>query len=116
MARTDWLDWVINMEDKTVWVLYSDHGMDGVAVSDVEAARMLVQSSGLNLDDEEMVGYEVEGQRRSGYTSVRKAAEKCGLDVETFLVKALRGQLPDYWIWDCSIEEYAVSRYLWPLT
>lgn len=110
------MDWVINMEDKTVWVLYSDHGLEGIAASDIEAARMLVQSSGLSLDDEEMVGYEVEGQRRSGYTSVRKAAEKCGLDVETFLVKALRGQLPDYWIWDCSIEEYAVSRYLWPLT
>lgn len=106
---------MIGMEDKTVWVLYSDHGLEGVAASDVEAARMLVYNSGLGLDDDEMVGYEVEGQKRSGYTSVRKAAEKCGLDVETFLVKALRGQLPDYWIWDCSIEEYAVSRYLWPL-
>lgn len=45
-----------------------------------------------------------------------KPLEKCKLDVETFLVKALRGQLRDYWIDDCSIEEYAVSRYLWPLT
>lgn len=115
MARTDWLDWVIDMEDKTVWVLYGDHGLEGIAASDVEAARMLVQSSGLSLDDEEMVGYEVEGQRRSGHTSVREAAEKCKLDVETFLVKALRGQLPDYWIYDSSIEEYVVSRYLWPL-
>lgn len=29
------------MEDKTVWVLYSDHGLEGIAASDVEAARML---------------------------------------------------------------------------
>lgn len=106
---------MIGMEDKTVWVLYSDHGFDGIAASDVEAARMLVYNSGLGLDDDEMVGYEVEGQQRSGYTSVRKAAEKCGLDVETFLVKALRGQLPDYWIWDCSIEERVISRYPEPL-
>lgn len=103
------------MEDKTVWVLYSDHGFDGIAASDVEAARMLVYNSGLSLDDDEMVGYEAEGQKRFGYTSVRKAAEKCGLDVETFLVKALRGQLPDYWIWDCSIKECVISRYPEPL-
>lgn len=103
------------MEDRTVWVLHTDHGLEGIAASDVEAARMFVYNSGLGLDDDEMVGYEVEGQTHSGYTSVRKAAEKCGLDIETFLVKALRGQLAGYWIWDCSIEEYTVFPYPRPL-
>lgn len=36
------MDWVIGMEGKIVWVLYSDHGLEGIAASDVEAARMLV--------------------------------------------------------------------------
>lgn len=109
------MDWVIGMEDKTVWVIRGDGGLVGIAASDREAARLLVQTNYLSLDDEEMVSYEA-GPRRLGYTSVRKAAEKCKLDVETFLVKALRGQLRDYWLDDCSIKEYAVSRYLWPLT
>lgn len=115
MARTDWLDWVIGMENKTVWVAYADGELVGIAASDREAARRLVQTNYLNLNDEGMVSYEV-GPRRFCYTSVRKAAEKCRLDVETFLVKALRGQLRDYWIEDCSIEEYVVSRYPQPLT
>lgn len=110
------MDWVIGMEDKTVWVVRGDGELVGIAASDREAARLLVQTNYFNLDDEGMVSYEVEEPRRFCYTSVRKAAEKCKLDAETFLVKALRGQLRDYWIDDCSIEEYAVSRYLWPLT
>lgn len=110
------MDWVIGMEDKTVWVAYGDNGLVGIAASDREAARMLVQTNYFNLDDEGMVSYEVEEPRRFCYTSVRKAAEKCRLDVETFLVKALRGQLRDYWIPDCSINEYVVSRYPQPLT
>lgn len=109
------MDWVIGMENSIVWVLHSDHGFDGIAASDVEAARMLVYNSGLSLDDEEMVGYDVEGETRSGYTSVRKAAKECGLDIETFLVKALRGQLVGYWIWDCSIEECVIWHYPEPL-
>lgn len=114
MARTGWLDWVIGMEDKTVWVVRRDGELVGIAASDREAARLLVQTNYLSLDDEGVVSYEAE-PRRFCSTSVRKAAEKCRLDVETFLVKALRGQLRDYWLDDCSIEEYAVSRYLWPL-
>lgn len=109
------MDWVIGMEDKTVWVIRGDGGLVGIAASDREAARLLVQTNYLSLDDEGMVSYEA-GSRHLGHTSVRKAAEKCKLDVETFLVKVLRGQLRDYWIYDCSIEEYAVSRYLWLLT
>lgn len=109
------MDWVIGMEDKTVWVIRGDGGLVGIAASDREAARLIVQTNYFSLDDEGAVSYEA-GPRRLGHTSVRKAAEKCKLDVETFLVKALRGQLRDYWIPDCSIEEYAVSRYLWPLT
>lgn len=76
----------------------------------------MVQTNYLSLNDEEAVEYDEEGRRCLGYTSVRKAAEKCRLDVETFLVKALRGQLRDYWIPDCSIQEYVVSRYPQPLT
>lgn len=110
------MDWVIGMEGKIVWVLYGDHGLEGIAASDVEAARMLVQSSGLSLDDEGMVGYRKESPAREGYMSVRQAAEECRLDVETFLVKALRGQLRDYWFDDCSIKEYAISHYPQPLT
>lgn len=109
------MDWVIGMEDKTVWVIRGDGGLVGIAASDREAARLIVQTNYFSLDDEGAVSYEA-GPRRLGHTSVRKAAKKCKLDVETFLVKALRGQLRDYWIYDCSIEEYAVSRYLWPLT
>ena len=109
------MDWVIGMEDKTVWVVRGDDGLVGIAASDREAARLLVQTNYLSLDDEEAVSYEA-GPRRLGHTSVRKAAEKCRLDVETFLVKALRGQLRDYWISDCSIKEYVVSRYPQPLT
>ena len=108
------MDWVIGMEDKTVWVIRGDDGLVGIAASDREAARLLVQTNYLSLDDE-VVSYEV-GPRRLGHTSVRKAAEKCRLDVETFLLKALRGQLRDYWISDCSIKEYVVSRYPQPLT
>ena len=115
MARTDWLDWVIGMENKTVWVAYADGELVGITASDREAARRLVQTNYLNLNDEEMVSYEVEESRRFCYTSVRKAAEKCRLDVETFLVKALRGQLRGYWIEDCSIEEYVISRCPRPL-
>lgn len=81
-----------------------------------EAARLMVQTNYLSLNDEEAVEYDEEGRRCLGYTSVRKAAEKCRLDVETFLVKALRGQLLEYWIPDCSINEYVVSRYPQPLT
>lgn len=106
---------MIGMEDKTVWVARGESGLVGIAASDREAARRLVQTNYLNLNDEGMVSYEV-GPRRFCYTSVREAAEKCRLDVETFLVKALRGQLRDYWIEDCSIEEYVVSRYPQPLT
>lgn len=108
------MDWVIGMEDKTVWVVRGDDGLVGIAASDREAARLLVQTNYLSLDDE-VVSYEA-GPRRLGHTSVRKAAEKCRLDVETFLLKALRGQLRDYWISDCSIKEYVVSRYPQPLT
>lgn len=108
------MDWVIGMEDKTVWIVRGDDGLVGIAASDREAARLLVQTNYLSLDDE-VVSYEA-GPRRLGHTSVRKAAEKCRLDVETFLLKALRGQLRDYWISDCSIKEYVVSRYPQPLT
>lgn len=90
-------------------------GLVGIAASDREAARLMVQTNYLSLNDEEAVEYYEEGQRCLGYTSVRKAAEKCRLDVETFLVKALRGQLRGYWIEDCSIEEYVVSRCPRPL-
>lgn len=108
------MDWVIGMENKTVWVAYADGELVGITASDREAARRLVQTNYLNLNDEEMVSYEV-GPRRLGYTSVREAAEKCRLDVETFLVKALRRQLRGYWIEDCSINEYVVSRCPRPL-
>ena len=104
------------MEDKTVWIVRGDDGLVGIAASDREAARLLVQTNYLSLDDEGMVSYEAEEPHRWGYTSVRQAAEECRLDVETFLVKALRGQLRDYWIPDCSIKEYVVSRYPQPLT
>ena len=110
------MDWVIGMEDKTVWVARGESGLVGIAASDREAARAMVQTYCLSLDDEEMVEYDQEGRFCLGYTSVRKAAEKCRLDVETFLVKALRGQLRDYWIPDCSINEYVVSRCPRPLT
>lgn len=110
------MDWVIDMEDKTVWVIRGDDGLVGIAASDREAARLMVQTNYLSLDDEEAVEYHEEGQRYLGHTSVRKAAEECRLDVETFLVKALRGQLRDYWIPDCSIQEYVVSHYPQPLT
>ena len=105
---------MIGMEDKTVWVVRGDDGLVGIAASDREAARLLVQPNYLSLDDE-VFCYEA-GPRRLGHTSVRKAAEKCRLDVETFLLKALRGQLRDYWMSDCSIKEYVVSRYPQPLT
>ena len=104
------------MEDKTVWVARGESGLVGIAASDREAARLMVQTNYLSLNDEEAVEYDEEGRRCLGYTSVRKAAEKCRLDVETFLVKALRGQLRDYWIPDCSIQEYVVSHYPQPLT
>ena len=110
------MDWVIGMENKTVWVAYVDGEVVGITASDREAARLMVQTDYLNLDDEEAVEYHEEGQRCLGYTSVRKAAEKCRLDVETFLVKALREQLRDYWISDCSINEYVISRCPQPLT
>lgn len=110
------MDWVIGMENKTVWVARGESGLVGIAASDREAARLMVQTNYLSLNDEEAVEYDEEGRRCLGYTSVRKAAEKCRLDVETFLVKALRGQLRDYWIPDCSIQEYVVSRYPQPLT
>lgn len=106
---------MIGMEDKTVWVARGESGLVGIAASDREAARLMVQTNYLSLNDEEAVEYDEEGRRCLGYTSVRKAAEKCRLDVETFLVKALRGQLRDYWIPGCSIEEYVVSRYPQPL-
>ena len=106
---------MIGMEDKTVWVIRGDDGLVGIAASDREAARLMVQTNYLSLNDEEAVEYHEEGQRCLGYTSVRKAAEKCRLDVETFLVKALRGQLRDYWISDCSINEYVISRCPRPL-
>ena len=107
---------MIGMEDKTVWVARGESGLVGIAASDREAARLMVQTNYLSLNDEEAVEHDEEGRRCLGYTSVRKAAEKCRLDVETFLVKALRGQLRDYWIPDCSIQEYVVSRYPQPLT
>ena len=109
------MDWVIGMENKTVWVAYADGELVGITASDREAARRLVQTNYLNLNDERMVEYDQEGRFCLGYTSVWKAAEECRLDVETFLVKALRRQLRDYWIPDCSIEEYVVSRYPQPL-
>lgn len=104
------------MENKTVWVAYADGELVGITASDREAARRLVQTNYLNLNDERMVEYHEEGQRYLGHASVRKAAEECRLDIETFLVKALRRQLRDYWIPDCSIEEYVISRYPQPLT
>ena len=103
------------MENKTVWVARGESGLVGIAASDREAARLMVQTNYLSLKDEEAVEYDEEGRRCLGYTSVRKAAEECRLDVETFLVKALRGQLREYWIPDCSIEEYVVSRCPRPL-
>ena len=106
---------MIGMENKTVWVAYANGELVGITASDREAARRLVQTNYLNLNDEGMVEYDEEGRRCLGYTSVRKAAEKCRLDVETFLVKALRRQLREYWIPDCSIEEYVVSRCPRPL-
>ena len=84
------MDWVIGMENKTVWVAYADGELVGITASDREAARRLVQTNYLNLNDEGMVEYDEEGRRCLGYTSVRKAAEKCRLDVETFLVKGVR--------------------------
>ena len=111
------MDWVIGMENKTVWVARGENSeIIVIAASDREAARAMVQRYYLSLDDEEMVEYDQEGRFCLGYTSVRKAAEKCRLDVETFLVKALRGQLLEYWIPGCSIEKYTVSRYPQPLT
>ena len=111
------MDWVIGMENKTVWVARGEtNDIIAIAASDREAARLMVQTNYLNLDDEEAVEYHEEGQRYLGHASVRKAAEKCRLDVETFLVKALRGQLRDYWISDCSINEYVISRCPRPLT
>lgn len=110
------MDWVIGMENKTVWVAYAAGELVGIAASDREAARRLVQTNYLNLNDEGMVEYDEEGRRCLGYTSVRQAAEECRLDVETFLVKALRGQLCDYWFDDCSIKEYVISHYPQPLT
>ena len=103
------------MENKTVWVARGESGLVGIAASDREAARLMVQTNYLSLKDEEAVEYDEEGRRCLGYTSVRKAAEECRLDVETFLVKALRRQLREYWIPDCSIEEYVVSRCPRPL-
>lgn len=61
MARTDWLGWVIDMENKTVWVAYADGELVGIAASDREAARRLVQTNYLNLNDEGMVEYDEEG-------------------------------------------------------
>ena len=107
---------MIGMENKTVWVAYADGELVGITASNREAARRLVQTNYLNLNDERMVEYDQEGRFCLGYTSVRKAAEECRLDVETFLVKALRRQLRDYWIPNCSIEEYVVSRCPRPLT
>ena len=110
------MDWVIGMEDKIVWVARGENSeIITIAASDREAARAMVQRYYLSLDNEEMVEYDQEGQRYLGHASVRKAAEKCRLDVETFLVKALRGQLRDYWIPDCSINEYVISHYPRPL-
>lgn len=107
------------MEDKTVWILRDDHGLEGIAASDVEAARMLVQSSGLSLDDEGMVRYRKKNPAHegymSGYMSVRQAAKECGLNNETFLAEALRGRLAYYWFDDFSIEKYVISRYSEPL-
>ena len=107
---------MIGMENKTVWVARGEtNDIIAIAASDREAARLMVQTNYLSLNDEEAVEYHEEGQRCLGHASVRKAAEKCRLDVETFLVKALRGQLRDYWIPDCSINEYVVSRCPRPL-
>ena len=111
------MDWVIGMENKTVGVARGENSeIIAITASDREAARAIVQTYYFDLDDEGMVEYDEEGRHCWGYTSVREAAEKCRLDVETFLVKALRRQLRDYWIPDYSIEEYVVSRYPQPLT
>lgn len=100
----------------TVWVAFGEGGgIIAIAASDREAARAMVKTGYLSLDDEEAVSYEIEKHRCLGHTSVREAAEKCKLDVETFLVEVLRGQLCDYWIYDCLLEEYAISHYPWPL-
>ena len=109
------MDWVIGMEDKIVWVLYGDHGLEGITASDVEAARMLVQSSGLSLDDEGIVGYRKESPAREGYMSVRQAAKECGLNNETFLAEALRGRFANYWLEDFSVKKYVISHYPRPL-
>lgn len=47
------------MEDKTVWVAR----IIAIAASDREAARAMVQTYYLSLDDEEAVEYHEEGQR-----------------------------------------------------
>lgn len=104
------------MENKTVWVAHGENSdIVAIATSAREAARAMVKTGYFSLDDEETVSYEIEKHRCLGHTSVREAAEKCKLDVETFLVEVLRGQRRDYWIYDCSLEEYAISHYPWPL-
>lgn len=104
------------MENKTVWVAFGEGGrIIAIASSDREAARAMVKTGYLSLDDEEAVSYEIERYHGLGHISVREAAEKCNLDVEIFLVIVLRRQLRDYWIDDCSLKEYAISHYPWPL-
>lgn len=104
------------MEDKTVWIAHGEcHDIIAITTSDVEAARALIQTGYLGLDYDEGAGHEVECGKPAKYMSIRQAAKECGLDIETFLVKALRGQIRDYWIWDCSIEEYSIFPYPRPL-
>lgn len=55
------MDWVIGMEDKTVWVARGESGLVGIAASDREAARLMVQTNYLSLNDEEAVEYHEEG-------------------------------------------------------
>lgn len=66
---------MIGMEDKTVWVIRGDGGLVGIAASDREAARLIVQTNYFSLDDEGAISYEA-GPRRLGHTSARKAAGK----------------------------------------
>ena len=104
------------MEDKTIWIAHGEcHDIIAITFSAVEAARALIQTGYLGLDYGEGAGHEVERGKPAKYMSIRQAAKECDMDIETFLVKALRGQLVGYWIWDCSIEEYAVSYYPKPL-
>lgn len=57
------MDWVIGMEDKTVWVARGENSeIIAIAASDKEAARAIVQTYYFDLNDEGMVEYDEEGE------------------------------------------------------